>query len=320
MICRVIADLSPGVAVSAGGRDQLGPIERLVRVLAVLENAGERGAALEKLLEAAQYGAAEPDGRRRMLGKDITYLNDAGWDIENVAAAGTDARWVLRTRDIRLRVELTPAQQAELARAARVGGVDDFADYVGVSTEPPEHAHPGSPRRDDGDVHLALCLEATAKRKVVQFVYKGRARTVHPRLVQPGPSGWYLVGWEQAGGIEKYYVISRMTRLVYGPPGSAGPAEETAGRSLDPATWDVDPATDVQVETTPDFAEQVTLAMRPVVSRSDAGDRTVLTVRVTNRAAFRTRLYGLGNRVRVIAPDDVRAEIVDELTTLAGAT
>lgn len=303
----------------AGGRDQLGPIERLVRVLAVLDHAGARGATLDKLLEAAQYGAADPDDQRRMLGKDIRYLNDAGWDILNVAAAGTDARWVLRTRDIRLRVELAPAQQAELARAARVGGVDDFADYVGVSTEPPEHARPGSAHRDEADVHLALCLEATAKRRVVQFVYKGRARTVHPRLVQPGPSGWYLVGWERASGIEKYYVISRMTRLVYGRPGSASPAEEAPGRSLDPATWDVDPPVDVEVETTPDFAEQVTLAMRPVVSRRDSGDTTVLTIRVTNRAAFRTRLYGLGNRARVIAPDDVRSEIVEELTMLAGA-
>lgn len=303
--------------MSAGGRDQLGPIERLVRVLAVLENAGEQGAGLDKLLAAASYGAADPDDQRRMLGKDISHLNKAGWDIENVAGAGTDARWVLRTRDIRLRVELTPAQQAELARAARLGGVDDFADYVGVSTEPPDQAIAGSPATAEPDVNLVLCLEATAQRREVQFIYKQRPRTVHPRVVQPGPSGWYLVGWEEASGIEKFYVIARLDNLVLGKRGTAKPAAETAGRSLDPATWDVDPPTDVQVETTPDFADQVSLAMRPVTARTDDGERTVLTIRVTNRGAFRNRLYALGTRVRVIGPDDVRAEIVDELTGMA---
>lgn len=303
--------------MSAVGRDQLGPIERLVRVLAVLENAGERGAVLDKLLEAAQYGADDPDDQRRMLGKDIAHLNNAGWDIENVAAAGTDARWVLRTRDIRLRVELTPAQQAELARAARVGGVDDFADYVGVVTEPPDQAAAGAPTGEP-DVHLVLCLEATAQRRKVQFIYKRRPRTVHPRVVQPGPSGWYLVGWEQASGIEKSYVIARVDNLVLGKPGTAQPAADSAARwSIDPATWEIDPPTDVYIETTPDFAEQVKLAMRPVLVQEDEGGRTVLTIRVTNRAAFRNRLYALGARVRVLGPDDVRAEIVEELSRMA---
>lgn len=303
--------------MSGGGRDQLAPIERLVRVLAVLENAAERGASLERLLAAAQYGAADPDDQRRMLGKDISHLNNVGWDIENVAAAGTDARWVLRTRDIRLRVELTPAEQAELARAARVGGIDDFADYVGVSNEPPDLATSGAPPTEEPDVNLVLCLEATAQRREVRFVYKKQPRTVHPRVVQPGPSGWYLVGWEEAGGIEKFYVIARMSNLALDQPGTAEPAAETSSRSLDPATWEVDPPTDVLIETAPDFAEQVTLAMRPVLARENDGDRTVLTIRVTNRAALRNRLYALGARVRVLGPDDVRAEIADELTSMA---
>jgi hypothetical protein len=46
----------------------------------------------------------------------------------------------------------------------------------------------------------------------------------------------------------------------------------------------------------------------------------VLTVRVTNRSAFRTRIYALGTRVRVLGPGDVRNEIVDELTRLAEET
>jgi hypothetical protein len=39
---------------------------------------------------------------------------------------------------------------------------------------------------------------------------------------------------------------------------------------------------------------------------------------VTNRRVFRYRLYELGTRVRVVGPDDVRAEILAELRAFAG--
>lgn len=306
--------------MSRGGRDQLAPIERLVRILAVLDGAGAAGATQERLLGAAQYGADAPDAQRRMLNKDISYLNGAGWDIQNVAESGTDARYVLQARDIRLRVELTPSEQAELARVGRVAGIEEFADYVGTDTSPPEH--PSGPATPPGehppDIKLAMCLEAAARRRVVQFMYKGRPRTVHPRVVQPGPSGWYLVGWEQGSGLEKYFVVDRMGNPIFDHAGTARPAEEAERGTLDPATWQVDPPVDVKLETSAEFVDQVKLALRPVVEESVAGDRAVLTVRVTNRAAFRMRLYALGARVQVLGPDDVRAEVVAELTRLAG--
>lgn len=59
-----------------------------------------------------------------MLAEDINHLNSSGWDITKVADPGTDARYVLHARDIRLRVELTPAEQAELARVGRLAGIE----------------------------------------------------------------------------------------------------------------------------------------------------------------------------------------------------
>lgn len=305
--------------MSRGGRDQLGPIERLVRVLAVLEGAGKNGATQEQLLKAAQYGASERDEGRRMLNKDIKYLNDSGWDIRNVAEQGTQARYVLAPRDIRLRVELDPDEQAELARVGRIAGVHDFAEAVGTAARRNERPPgPGVPRAEP-DARLALCLEAAARRRVVHFQYKGRPRTVHPRVVQPGPSGWYLVGREEGTVPEKYFVVDRMRKVAFDTPGTAEPAEEVGATGLDPATWEVDPPVDVEVETPTEFAEQVRLAIRPVISESTEGELTVLTIHVTNRSAFRTRLYGLGTRVRVLGPDEVRAETLEELRQLAGA-
>lgn len=302
--------------MSRGGRDQLGPIERLVRVLAVLDAAGPAGATQEQLLEVAKYGGDSPDAQRRMLNRDIGHLNDAGWDIRNVAEAGTNARYVLQARDIRLRVELSPGEQAELARVGRVAGIEEFADYVGADAAGERTAPVTQP--PPVDVQLTLCLEAAARRRAVHFVYKGRGRTVHPRVVEPGPSGWYLVGWEQGSGIEKRFVIDRMRSLALDHPGTAIAAQEERRGTLDPATWEVDPPVDVDLETTREFADQVKLSLRPVVAERTEGDATVLTIRVTNRAAFRMRLYTLGARVRVLGPDEVRAEIVDELVRLAG--
>lgn len=309
-----------GGTVSRGGRDQLGPIERLVRILAVLEGAGKAGTTQERLLEVARYGGTSPDSQRRMLTKDISYLNQSGWDIQNVADPGTEGHYVLHARDIRLRVELTPAEQAELARVGRLAGVEEFAEYVGTDAGPPEHpvAHARVEPRPTHDTRLPLCLIAAANRQVVQFMYKGRPRTVHPRVVQPGPSGWYLVGWEEASRTEKFFVVDRMKNLSLDQPGTARPGEEVAPNSLNPTTWEVDPPTDVEVETAPEFVEQVKLALHPVVAERADGDRAVLTLRVTNRSAFRTRLYALGTRVRVRRPDDVRKEIIDELARLAG--
>jgi hypothetical protein len=51
---------------------------------------------------------------------------------------------------------------------------------------------------------------------------------------------------------------------------------------------------------------------------SKPSDPVDLTYRVTNRAAFRARVYQLGARVQVVGPADVRAEILDELATMAG--
>jgi predicted DNA-binding transcriptional regulator YafY len=275
------------------------------------------------LLEAAQYSAGQLDDQRRMLNRDVKHLNESGWDIENVSDDGVDARYVLHARDIRLRVELNRQEQAELARVGRMAGVDEFAEYVGTEPGPPPEHPSGHSRPSDGsapDVSLALCLGAAASQAVVQFMYKRRPRTVHPRVVQPGPSGWYLVGCEDGSSVEKYFVVDRMRNIILDQPGTATIAEDVRRSKLDPATWDVDPAVDVEVETTPAFATQVKLALGPPVAEVADADRVILTVRVTNRAAFRMRIYPLGTRVRVLGPAEVRDELIEELAGIVSSS
>jgi hypothetical protein len=44
-----------------------------------------------------------------------------------------------------------------------------------------------------------------------------------------------------------------------------------------------------------------------------------MTYVVTNRSVFRWRVYELGTRVRIVAPDDVRAEMLAELQAVVDA-
>jgi predicted DNA-binding transcriptional regulator YafY len=165
--------------------------------------------------------------------------------------------------------------------------------------------------------NLTLCIYAASHRCLLQFMYKKRLRLVHPRVVQPGPSGWYLAGCEDGQDVEKNFAVGRMRTLVIDRPGSATVTYDVRHTQLDPLTWLVDPPVEVVVETTADHVVHVASRLGAPTSRTDAGDRVTLTIPVTHRAAFRHRLYELGTRVRVLAPDEVRAEIVRDLQAQA---
>ena len=65
------------------GRDQVTPMRRLVRIMAVLDKAGAPGAsAAQRLIEVAEYGEKDP---ATQLGKDLKRLRQQGWQIDNVA-------------------------------------------------------------------------------------------------------------------------------------------------------------------------------------------------------------------------------------------
>ncbi len=81
--------------------------------------------------------------------------------------------------------------------------------------------------------------------------------------------------------------------------------------------WDVDPPGDVIVATDPGHLTEVhrVLSGAEVIGRQ--GEQLLLSRRVTNRAAFWSRLYELGVRVRVVGPPALRAEVVDDLRSIA---
>lgn len=296
------------------GRDQAAPMERLVRLIGVL-NQHRSGAPVGLLLRALAPEAAGDEARRRMLSRDVEHLNNLGYDIRNVAEPGTDGVYVMRARDNRLQVHLTPAQRGELLRAAVAAGVEG----MGTHLDPAGSA--GSAPAPSSD-HLDLVQRATTRHCLVRFDYKGGRRVVHPGRVHSGPSGWYLSGREDGPdglGVMKEFVVSRMGEVVLDAPGTAAVLQETPRPSLDPLTWLQDPPAEVVVEVPAEHRLLVENLLGPATAVAEEGSGLQLTYVVTNRAVFRWRIYELGTRVRVLGPEDVRRELLAELESfLAG--
>ncbi len=287
--------------MSEAGADRLEAIERLLRILAVLDAAGAAGVRHDRLARLVAYPAGSDDPRRQLAG-DVGELNRAGWEIISVGA-GSGKRYALIEWGTRPPLRLDPAHEAALLRASRVAQ-DGRPD--------------GEPIGAAGDA-LAECISAVGAGSVVSFEYAGRRRRVHPRAVQPGPSGWYLVGRPDDGrDTDEYYAVALMRDIEVRPPGEApvSPVERRGGH--DPVRWLVDSPEEVKLRTAARFADEVELAFGPALRREHSGDDVVLTIAVTHQAAFRQRLYALGGRVEVLAPQRVRAEIVAELSHLAG--
>ena len=289
-------------------------MERLVRLIGVLT--GHRdGAPVEVLLRAvAPDESAGDDARRKMLSRDLEHLNALGYDVRNVAEPGADGVYLMRARDNRLAVHLTPEQRGELLRAALAAGLEGMEAHLG-------DAGVTGPATGAASPDLDLVQRAVARRCRLRFTYKGGPRTVDPVRVHSGPSGWYLTGREQGSEIDKEFVVTADERPRAGLPGSAPVAPgEPVRRSLDPLSWEVDPPTEVLLEVPTEHRVLAENLLGAPVTAQEQGDAVQLTYVVTHRRVFRYRLYELGTRVRLLGPDDVRDEMLAELRTFLVAT
>ncbi len=297
------------------GRDQSAPMERLVRVIGAL-NQHRRGAPLDLLLRAVAPEEAGDDARRRMLSRDLEHLNNLGYDIRNVADPGTDGLYVMHARDNRLQVNLTPAERGELLRAAIAAGLEGMDAHLGSG----DGAGAPAPQPAGHLDHLDLVQRGTTRHCLVHFEYKGEPRVVHPVRIHSGPSGWYLTGREDGATAVKEFVVSRMSEVTLDAPGTAEAAAEPPRPSLDPLSWLQDPPTEVVVEVPTEHRLLVENLLGEPREEAEEAGAARLTYVVTNRAVFRWRVYELGTRVRVVGPEDVRRELLDELESFVAVS
>ncbi len=312
-----------GRAPAAGGRDQRGPMERLTQILFVLSRSPGRTATTDRLLAHVGYGAEDVEDRRRQLTRDIGHLTRLGWEIRNVASPGDPAAYRLLAADLRLRVQFSVEEQAELQRVARA------ADLSGLGDDADREA--GFVPRTSGAGDPETVQRAVARRCLLRFTYRGTARVVHPYQVHLRAGGWYLRAREVVGAAQdgrgadvKTFRLDRMTGVRLDRPGTAEPVPPGAHLAIDPVTWEVDPPVDALLRTAPEHVPHVRAMLGaaevlPDPPGPDDVDLPVLLrVPVTHREAFRGRLYELGSRVRLVGPEDLREQVRTHLLGVLG--
>jgi predicted DNA-binding transcriptional regulator YafY len=298
-------------------------MERLVRLASVLHHAGARGVPAANLLEVAGWADAA-DGVSA-LKRDFRHLAALGWQIDNVAEQGLSAVYRMTTVDNRLRVRLSPEQQAALRRAVLLADRADLADRLGLSG-PDKPTEVTATLQTGDDAALDTVIRGLRQRSVLRFRYKGSERVVHPESVHTYTTQWYLRGREEGGDVVKTYAVNRMRDVHVDAPGTAERPDVSRHIGLHPMSWEVDPPVELTLRTAPEYVDDVRRWLGEPVEEQPAETQpaetqpaeSTLTYRVTNRAAFRARVYQLGTRVQVVGPADVRDEILDELAAMAG--
>jgi predicted DNA-binding transcriptional regulator YafY len=301
----------------ARGRKQREPMERLIRLTAVLSEAGERGVPAATLMQVAGF---DDNDSTDALGREFRHLRSQGWQIDNIAPARVDAVWRLRTGDSRLRLRLSANEQTALQRAALLANRGDLALRLGLDPDAMQVIPDVTVEHPDELEHLDTAMRAVQRWALIRFRYNGSDRLVHPASVRYQNNQWYLSGQEDGGTDVKHFVVSRMSEVHLGQANTAHRVEPVRRLALHPLRWETDESLDVTIAVAGDHLPDVIRWLQePFERRTANGGTHLLTYRVTHRAAMRARIYMLGERVRVVGPADFREEILAELREMAGA-
>lgn len=303
------------------GRDQRAPMERLVRIAAVLAAAGPTGVHRDRLLRLAGFEGADPASQ---LSRELRHLTNQGWQIDNIGGPGEDAIYAMTTVDNRLRVRLTPAQQTQLRRAVLLADRDDLVSRLGLPADarPQDVAASVPAVREGAATALSTVVRAVRDRAVLRFGYKGTARVVHPESLRSQNGTWYLRGLEESavdsGEPVKAFVVARMSAVEADGPGSAAPVPSVRHTGLHPMTWEIDPPVEVVLRADTAYEPDVRRWLGEPRTTEQDGEQVLMTYLVTNREALRARVNELGRRVRIEGPEEIRREVVTALARAAG--
>ncbi len=307
------------------GRSNAAMLARLGRILLLLSE-HPLGIDTAALREQVGYGDGPVASQMRALNRDLATLAHDGWQIDAVMVQGNKpARRVLRTVDNRFATLFTASQRAQLARAAACAGpriADALANDLGraVCDDVPFTM----PERN-GSRRLAIAQSAVAGDCRLAFTYAGKRRVTLPVAVLLPREGWYLRACDTADGRVKTFAIDRMSNLRKGVPGSSRPDARTRGQAqaaeFDPLGLHTHDSFEVRVLVSEEFEPEVTVALvrGEGLRRRREDGFWELSFQVTNSSGLLARVVELGERVRLLGPPELRAQLRAQLSAAGAA-
>jgi predicted DNA-binding transcriptional regulator YafY len=302
-------------------------LERLLNLTAALLNAGHPLTSADIAEQVPGYpDPAEKATFRRAFERDKESLREMGIPVELVEVPGSDPPepgYRIRREDYALRdpgLDADELAAIHLATAAvRMEGLPGTEAVWKLG---------GAPAPADDGIALAALpafpqlvplFGAVAERAPVGFGYRGEPRTIDPHRLSFGRGRWYLDGWDHARQADRQFRLDRIEGDV--TVGAAGSFERPeAARSGVALPWQLGDEAPVQAILRVD-ADQAGWALdrlgdATVVEELSDGAITV-ELTVTNRDAFRSFVVGFLDHAEVLAPAELRAELVDWLRGVA---
>lgn len=305
-------------------------VERLTNLLALLL---ETRQPLSLVAIADELAGQYPDAaqaRRAAFERDKAALREIGVPIEQEIVSGGDAAgqtryWIDRDRYELRGLELDEAETRALQvamAATRPGSATGQHALWKVGAGLLDEQAPVSAIVPDLPA-LPVLRDAVATRTSVTFRYRDVGRTVDPWGLLLRDGFWYLVGHDHGREERRTYRIDRIQGEVAAVPGTSfeRPADFDPREAFpdDPKEIGADP-------TRPDAvvlvdAHRATRAERELgvdrVRARHADGSIEVAVPCGNEPAFRSWLLGYVDAAEVLAPDEVRANVVAWLEAVA---
>jgi proteasome accessory factor B len=320
-------------------------LERLVNLVAALIDA-ERPLSREAIHRKVGGYAADAEAFRRNFERDKDLLRQMGFPLvlEPLDAQRPDGPIGYRIPRERYELPdpgLDPDELAALHLAASSVSVDagwsrdagttalrKLAATTGLGTtgapgEPPSGSPPQLATSTDlpTDKRVAIAFGAVADRQVVRFSYRGVLRRLDPWHLSFRRGQWYLSGRDHGRNTERMFRLDRVEGAVELEGDAGAFTRPHAGAARIPPPWRIGEDDDLVAELWVDAwqAEWAAGELGPdttVVRNEDGSAR--FSLRVTNRAAFRSFVLGLLEHAEILGPPQLRAEMVDWLASQAG--
>jgi proteasome accessory factor B len=302
-------------------------LERLTNLIALLLET-RLPLSLEQI--ARELTGQYPDefaARRGAFERDKALIREEGIPLEQVQLAdGGTGYFIDRSRyELNLDLEDDEKQALQLAVAAVHLGFDwgnDALMKVGPSESDTIGALDvtGAFRASPA---LPILFDAHIRRRSVTFAYRGKARQLEPWGLLTREGFWYVVGMENGAGEERTFRLDRIESDVtidedttFVVPDGFDPARAVID---DPkVVGETNRTALVAVDAMRAHGVVAELGDDAVVERT--ADRVVVRVPAANVPAFRSWLFGLLDHAELLEPPALRADLMEWLSELAGAS
>jgi proteasome accessory factor B len=296
-------------------------LSRLLKLVATLSETSRPMTARELRDEVGGYDEGD-EAFKRTFARDKEELRELGVEIDVVERSDLDPpvlgyripRSSFALRDPGLEPDETAALQlaASLVRLEGLAGDDGLWKVSGAAPgaaavpSTPGSALPATPQ-------LTTLFAAVAERRITRFAYRGRRREVEPYRLHFGRGRWYLLARQREETDAKHFRLDRIDDV---PEVGAAWAFEAPRADIDvdvPDPWQLGDGPPRTAQVAIDAAQApsavAVLGEHAVIEEHDDGS-IVVELSVTHDDGFRSFLFGFLEHAEVLAPDDLRADVV----------